>query len=90
MDWDSAVGMHNPFTMEPPEQRDEVDDTRREDEPGDWCIADFTEQCSRGREQFVPGATIRADSDGGWECKGCVDDADHDRFIEREYGRGAA
>ena len=53
-------------------------DTRREDEPGDWCVADFDGECSRGQEQIVPGTTIRADSDGGWECRGCVNEDEAD------------
>jgi len=139
MDYDNAVSMHNPFTMEPAVQRDEElpemweaadliggaadaedgylgprdgcgflhrhecdgttcdgskdvpgdgdpfidpddgDDTRREDEPGGYFIADFDGECSRGGETFKAGdsLTIRADGDGGWECRGCVDN-DHD------------
>jgi hypothetical protein len=46
-----------------------TDDTRREDEPGDWVIAGFEGECSRGGGIFVGNATIRADGDGGWECR---------------------
>jgi hypothetical protein len=50
------------------------DDTRREDEPGDWFVADFDGECSRDGEKFGASVTIRADGDGGWECQECVDE----------------
>jgi hypothetical protein len=50
----------------------DTDDTRREDEPGDWVIAGFDGECSRSGETFGKDVTIRADGDGGWECQGCV------------------
>jgi hypothetical protein len=53
---------------------DDTDDTRREDEPGDWVVADFDGECSRNVLCYIfPGDTIRADGDGGWECRECVD-----------------
>jgi hypothetical protein len=61
-----APETHDPFT-------DPDDDTRREDEPGPWFIAGFDDVCSRGGEPIDSGDTIRADGDGGWECRGCVD-----------------
>jgi hypothetical protein len=85
VDYDNAVGMHNPFTMEPPEQRDEVDDTRREDEPGDWFIADFDGECSRCGREFGPNVTVRADSDGDHECKTCVDEDERKRADQDAY-----
>ena len=66
----------NPFTLEPLD----TDDTRREDEPGDWFVADFDGECSRGGETFESrwpsgtATTIRADGDGGWECRECVEE----------------
>jgi hypothetical protein len=51
----------------------DTDDTRREDELGDWFIADFNGECSRGGGMFLAGSTIRADGDGGWECQACVE-----------------
>lgn len=60
-----------------------ADDTRREDEPGDWVIAEFDGECSRGGETFGAGVTIRADGDGGWECRGCVS-YDEDKTEEWE------
>lgn len=59
------------------------DDTRREDEPGDWVIAGFDGECSRGGETFGADVTIRADGDGGWECQGCVS-YDEDKAEEWE------
>jgi hypothetical protein len=54
----------------------EADDTRREDEPGDWFVADFDGECSRGGEKFGASVTIRANGEGGWECRECVDEDD--------------
>jgi len=61
----------------------DTDDTRREDEPGDWFIADFNGECSRGGEMFKAGdsLTIRADGDGGWECRQCVIDDYDDEAV---------
>jgi hypothetical protein len=74
----------NPFADE------DTDDTRREDEPGDWFVADFDGECSRGQEQIVPGTTIRADGDGGFECRGCVLEDENAYFEMVEENRRAA
>ena len=52
----------------------DTDDTRREDEPGDWCIADFDGECSRCGREFGKNVTVRADGAGDFECRVCVDE----------------
>jgi len=41
--------------------------------PGPWMIAAFDGgDCSRGGHDLEEGMQIRADGDGGWECRDCV------------------
>jgi hypothetical protein len=68
----------------------DTDDTRRDDEPGDWIVAGFEGECSRGGGIFVGNATIRADGDGGWECRECVLDDENAYFEMVEENRRAA
>ena len=69
----------------------DTDDTRREDEPGDWFIAGFDGECSRGGEKIIASDTIRADGDGGWECRECVtgQDLPGDRVQAAQLGAWA-
>ncbi len=42
--------------------------------PGIFVIASFDGgECSRGGHDLEEGMSIRADGDGGWECRECVE-----------------
>jgi len=53
---------------------DEFDSPNDKDQPGPWIVAGFDGVCSRGGEHLLEGEDIRADGDGGWECRECVDE----------------
>jgi len=53
---------------------DEFDSPDETGQPGPWIIAGFHGKCSRGGELIGVGEDVRADGDGGWECKECVDE----------------
>jgi len=38
----------------------------------------YTGECTRGGETFEEGEEIRADGDGGYECRACVTEEDED------------
>jgi len=55
-----------------PELNDPLDSSL--DGPGDWVTAGFDSPCSRGYcSGIAAGEDIRADGDGGWECRSCVE-----------------
>ncbi len=56
-----------------PDEFDSPDDHPGE-QPAPWIVAGFDGVCSRSGERITIGQDIRADGDGGWECKECVDD----------------
>lgn len=43
-------------------------------QPGPWFDAQFPGICERGGEGFEAGEEIRADGEGGYECRECVND----------------
>lgn len=65
-------------------------DARAEDDgPGPWFMAGFDGECSRGCGGISEGDTIRADGDGGWECRDCVDEDEASaESAENEYRAG--
>lgn len=59
-------------------ERDE-EDQKMSDHPGPWFTAGYDDECSRGGHEITDGDEIRADGEGGWECRECVQD-DLDRL----------
>jgi len=41
---------------------------------GPWFPAGFESECSAGGETITEGAEIRADGDGSFECRECVEE----------------
>lgn len=48
--------------------------SHRPHEAGPWFTAMYPGECSLSGERFYEGAMIRADGDGGYECRDCVED----------------
>lgn len=46
-------------------------------DPGPWFSAAFPGICEKGGEGFEQGEEIRADGQGGYECRDCVSDAEN-------------
>lgn len=50
-------------------------------QPGPWFIAGYDGECDRGDHEIDEGDEIRADGEGGWECRLCIEnDLDDKEF----------
>lgn len=71
-----------------PELTDIQDAMEIQDGPGDWLTAGFDSPCSRGCPGISAGEDIRADGEGGWECRSCVelDEAQEPASVPADLG----